>query len=91
MYHMLWPQAPDSTKISCSWLFNPDTLSDSRIAHADGIEFWDRTNREDWHICERSQLGVSSRAYRPGPYSKRETLPAQFDREVLRALGHEPG
>lgn len=87
MYHILWPEAPDRTRVSCSWLFNPDTLSDARFDPEDGIQFWDRTNREDWHICERSQLGVSSRAYRPGPYSKRETLPAQFDREVLRALG----
>ena len=89
MYHTLWPQAPDRTLVSCSWLFNPQTLGDSRFDPADGIDFWERTNREDWHICERSQLGVSSRAYRPGPYSKRETLPAQFDREVLRALGHD--
>ena len=88
MYHTLWPRATDHTRVSCSWLFNPDTLDDSRFQPEDGIEFWDRTNREDWHICERSQLGVSSRAYRSGPYSKRETLPAQFDREVLRALGH---
>ena len=88
MYHTLWPEAPDHTRVSCSWLFNPDTLTDSRFDPADGIEFWDMTNRQDWHICERSQLGVSSRAYRPGPYSRREALPAQFDREVLRALDH---
>lgn len=88
MYHTLWPEAPDRTRVSCSWLFHPDTLTDARFDPADGIEFWDMTNRQDWHICERSQLGVSSRSYRPGPYSKRETLPAQFDSEVLRALGH---
>jgi Rieske 2Fe-2S family protein len=91
MYHALWPQAPDRTRVSCSWLFNPGTLEDLRFDPNDGIEFWDRTNREDWHICERSQLGVSSRAYTPGPYSRRESLPAQFDREVLRALGHDRG
>jgi Phenylpropionate dioxygenase and related ring-hydroxylating dioxygenases, large terminal subunit len=90
MYHTLWPEAPDRTRVTCSWLFHPDTLTDSRFDPDDGVEFWDMTNRQDWHICERSQLGVSSRAYRPGPYSKREALPAQFDREVLRALGHEP-
>ena len=89
MYHTLWPEAPDRTRVTCSWLFHPDTLTDSRFDPDDGVEFWDMTNRQDWHICERSQLGVSSRAYRPGPYSKREALPAQFDREVLRALGHE--
>jgi len=45
------------------------------------------TNRQDWHICEQSQLGVQSRAYQPGPYSKRESLSVQFDREVLKSLG----
>ena len=89
MFHTLWPEAPDRTRVVCSWLFHPDTLSDERFDPADGVDFWDRTNREDWHICERSQLGVSSRAYQPGPYSRRESLPAQFDREVLRALGHD--
>jgi phenylpropionate dioxygenase-like ring-hydroxylating dioxygenase large terminal subunit len=37
-------------------------------------------------LCEQSQLGVQSRVYQPGPYSKREALSVQFDREVLKAL-----
>jgi Rieske 2Fe-2S family protein len=90
MFHTLWPEAADRTRVTCSWLFHQDTLADQRFDPNDGVEFWDMTNRQDWHICERSQLGVSSRAYRPGPYSGREALPAQFDREVLRALGHSP-
>ncbi len=89
MYHTVWPEAPDRTRITCSWLFHPATPGDARFDPGGGIEFWDRTNREDWRICERSQLGVASRAYRPGPYSRRETLPAQFDRELLLALGHD--
>ena len=32
------------------------------------------TNRQDWHVCELSQAGISSRAYTPGPYSNREDL-----------------
>ena len=89
MYHTLWPEAPDRTRIFCSWLFHPDTLTDPSWDPEDGIQFWDMTNRQDWHICEQSQLGVQSRAYQPGPYSKRESLSVQFDREVLRALGQE--
>jgi len=87
MFHTLWPEAPDRTRISCSWLFHPDTLNNPGHNPEDGIQFWDMTNRQDWHICEQSQLGVQSRAYRPGPYSKRESLSVQFDREVLRSLG----
>ena len=89
MVHTLWPRAADRTAIECSWLVHPDTLAGGGYDPRDGVRFWDETNRQDWHICEQSQLGVSSRAYRPGPYSPRESLPARFDREVLRALGHE--
>jgi Rieske 2Fe-2S family protein len=87
MFHTLWPEAPDRTRIYCSWLFHRDTLNNPEHDPEDGIQFWDMTNRQDWHICEQSQLGVQSRAYRPGPYSKRESLSVQFDREVLKSLG----
>ncbi len=88
MFHTLWPRSTDRTRVSCTWLFHPDTLGDPGFTPGDGIEFWDMTNKQDWHICEQSQLGIESRAYRPGPYSKRESLSVQFDRELLRALGH---
>jgi glycine betaine catabolism A len=88
MFHTLWPEAPDRTRIFCSWLFHPESLTNPECNPEDGIQFWDMTNRQDWHICEQSQLGVQSRAYAPGPYSKRESLSVQFDREVLRSLGH---
>ena len=87
MFHTLWPEGTDRTRIFCSWLFHPATLSDPTFDPNDGVEFWDMTNRQDWHICEQSQLGVESPAYRPGPYSKREAISVQIDREVLRSLG----
>jgi Rieske 2Fe-2S family protein len=89
MYHMLWPQDPGRTLITCEWLFHPDTLTDPSFDVDDGVKFWDMTNRQDWDICERSQEGVVSRAYTPGPYSRRECLSVAFDREVLKALGQE--
>jgi glycine betaine catabolism A len=88
MLHTLFPEAVDRTHITCEWLFHPESLDETRFNPDDGIAFWDMTNREDWHICEQSQRGVSSPAYRPGPYSARENLSAAFDKEVLRALGH---
>jgi Rieske 2Fe-2S family protein len=50
---------------------------------ADAVEFWDMTNRQDWHVCELSQAGISSRAYTPGPYSNREDLLFAFDRLIV--------
>jgi Rieske 2Fe-2S family protein len=90
MYHTVWPKDAGHCRVVCEWLFHPDTLTDPRFNPDDGVEFWDMTNRQDWDICERSQLGIASRSYTPGPYSRREGLSAAFDQEVLRALGHRP-
>jgi Rieske 2Fe-2S family protein len=89
MFHTMWPSDSGRTKIDCGWLFHPDSLNNPEFNPEDGIDFWDMTNRQDWHICEESQVGVLSRKYTPGPYSKRESISAQFDREVLKALGHK--
>jgi Rieske 2Fe-2S family protein len=87
MAHTLWPEAPDRTRIECEWLFHPETASRPELDPDDGVRFWDLTNGQDWHVCELSQLGVSSRAYTPGPYSPREAISVAFDREWLRAMG----
>lgn len=90
MVHTLWPDAPDRTRIECEWLFHQDAFAQPDFTPDDGVDFWDRTNREDWHICELSQLGVASRAYTPGPYSPRESISAAFDREYLCTLDAAP-
>jgi Rieske 2Fe-2S family protein len=86
MVHTLWPQGPDRTLIECQWLFHPEAASQPGFDPEDGIGFWDKTNREDWHICEQSQLGIASRAYTTGPYSPRESISAAFDRHYLRSM-----
>ena len=83
MTHTLWPKAVDRTEIVCEWHFHPAELQKTDFAAQDVIEFWDMTNREDWHISELSQLGISSRAYTPGPYSRREDLLHEFDRTIV--------
>jgi glycine betaine catabolism A len=82
--HQLRPQSPDRTLISCDWFFHPEAFERSDFHPHDAIEFWDMTNRQDWHVCELSQQGISSRAYEPGPYSSRESIPAAWDRAYLR-------
>jgi Rieske 2Fe-2S family protein len=88
MVHLLWPKRIDCTQIICAWFFHPAAINRPDFHPDDAVEFWDMVNREDWRVSELTQLGVSSHAYRPGPYSRRESLPAAFDREVLRALNH---
>lgn len=86
----LWPEAVDRTRVACEWLFDPEALASGGANPEDAVEFWDRTNRQDWHVCELAHQGVSSRAYTPGPYSSRESLLPAFDREYLKALEVRP-
>jgi Rieske 2Fe-2S family protein len=89
MVHQLWPQAPDRTLIVCDWFFHPDAFVRPDFKPEDAIEFWDVTNKQDWHVCELSQQGIASRAYEPGPYSSRESIPAAWDREYLRQMSQK--
>ena len=86
MVHQLWPQAPDRTLIYCDWFFHPDAANQPDFKPDDAVNFWDMTNKQDWHVCELSQQGIASRAYQPGPYSSRESIPAAWDREYLRLM-----
>jgi len=89
MSHTLWPQGPGRTRIVCEWLFDPRTMAQPDFDPSDAVEFWDMTNRQDWHVSELTQLGVASRSYTPGPYANQEGLLDAFDREYLRALQSE--
>jgi Rieske 2Fe-2S family protein len=86
MVHQLWPQSPERTLIVCDWLFHPDAFNRSDFKPDDAIEFWNMTNTQDWHVCELSQQGITSRAYEPGPYSSRESIPAAWDRYYLSVM-----
>ncbi|HMO13865.1 MAG TPA: aromatic ring-hydroxylating dioxygenase subunit alpha [Pirellulaceae bacterium] len=86
MVHTLWPISVDRTRVECEWLFHPKTEKNAQFDPTEGIEFWDKTNREDWHVCQLTQLGVSSSRYQPGPYSDREAMVAAFDRHYLATM-----
>ena len=83
MVHTLWPLSPGRTLNICEWHFHPEELARPDFNASDAIDFWDMTNRQDWHVCELSQAGIGSRAYVPGPYSNREDLLYAFDRMIV--------
>jgi Rieske 2Fe-2S family protein len=87
MVHQIRPKSPERVLILCDWFFHPQAFDRPDFHPNDAVEFWDMTNRQDWHVCELSQQGIGSRAYQPGPYSPRESIPLAWDREYLRALG----
>ena len=90
MVHTLWPVAPDRTINVCEWHFHPAELARPGFDAADAVDFWDLTNRQDWHVCELSQAGIASRAYTPGPYSNREDLLYAFDRLIVALHAARP-
>jgi glycine betaine catabolism A len=85
MTHTLWPRACDLTENVCEFYFHPVEMAKPGFSAQDALEFWDLTNKQDWLVSELSQQGISSRAYRPGPYSNREDLLYAFDRMIVAA------
>ncbi|HWI19519.1 MAG TPA: aromatic ring-hydroxylating dioxygenase subunit alpha [Vicinamibacterales bacterium] len=80
----IWPQDCGRTRLVAEWHFHPDEMAKPGFVFEDAVEFWDRTNREDWAISEQSYLGISSRGYAPGPYSERERQLWEFDQFILK-------
>ena len=85
----IWPETPERTRLVGEWHFHPDEIARPGFVYADAVEFWDVTNREDWAISERSQRGIGSRGYTPGPYSNRETQLWEFDRFILSRVNED--
>jgi Rieske 2Fe-2S family protein len=81
MAHRLTPLAPDRTRVECSWYF-PGADVDPSYA----VDFWDRTNRQDWAACESVQRGLASPHFAPGPFAPSEDAVHQF--VVLVARGY---
>lgn len=86
MVHYLQPVSATQTRVVCEWLFDPAEIANPSFDPKDAVEFWDLTNRQDWHVNELTQLGVQSRAYTPGPYAHAEALLAAFDRYYLQVM-----
>jgi phenylpropionate dioxygenase-like ring-hydroxylating dioxygenase large terminal subunit len=86
MVHYAKPVAPNRTHVECAWLFDPQTMSRADFDPSDAVEFWDLTNRQDWHVNELTQKGIESRAYTPGLYANAEGLLAAFDRHYVSIM-----
>ena len=56
-----------------------DTIALPDFDPSDAIDFWDLTNRQDWHVCELQQQGTASRACTAGRYSNQEDSVHAFD------------
>ena len=89
MTHRLTPIAFGHTAVECEWLFSRKAIEAEGCDPSYASDFWDVTNRQDWHACEAVQRGVSSRGYRRGPLSPRED--AVYQLITMVANGHLEG
>ena len=81
----LWPTEAGHTRIDCDFLFHPDEMAKASFDPSDAVEFWDLVNRQDWEVCELSQLGIGSAGYTPGRYTQVESTVHDFDKMVAEA------
>ncbi|HEX5466429.1 MAG TPA: aromatic ring-hydroxylating dioxygenase subunit alpha [Candidatus Limnocylindrales bacterium] len=79
MTHQVWPLAAGRSRVRCEWLFPVQAVARPDFDPSAVIDFWDLTNRQDWHVCELVQQGLGSRAYVPGRYTLMEDMVHAFD------------
>jgi Rieske 2Fe-2S family protein len=90
MVHRLLPLAANHTKIECSWAFAPEAVERPGFDPSYAIDFWDLTNRQDWHACESVQRGLTSPHSIPGPLSPAEDAVYQYVTMVARGYLGQP-
>jgi Rieske 2Fe-2S family protein len=79
MTHQVWPIDAERSRVVCEWLFDPEVMARADFDPSDAVDFWDLTNRQDWAVCERQQIGTRSLGYSPGRYSLMEDMVHAFD------------
>ena len=57
------PLSSDKCIINCSWSFSRKINENSNFHPENAIDFWNKTNLEDWKICEQSYCGIKSKKY----------------------------
>jgi Rieske 2Fe-2S family protein len=90
MVHRMMPLAADRTRVECTWWFAPESLARPGFDPGYAVEFWDITNRQDWHACESVQRGLSSPHAVPGPLSAQEDAVYQYVTLVARGYQGQP-
>jgi Rieske 2Fe-2S family protein len=86
--HWLIPNGPGRTVIMCDWLFDPQVMARADFDPMDAVEIFDVVNKQDWEVCELTQLSMGSKAYRSGGvYVPEERHIRAFADFVLERVG----
>ncbi len=65
----LLPLSPTTSELQTTWLVPGEAIEGVDYDLGRLSAMWEATNRQDAALVERTQRGVTSPAYRPGPYS----------------------
>jgi Rieske 2Fe-2S family protein len=90
MAYLVYPSGPARTTVVSEFYFRPEAIALPGFDPSPTVELWDLISRQDWAVCERAQLGVSSRAYRGGVYPRKDRLLFDFNERWRAAMGR-PG
>lgn len=77
------PQGPEQTRL----IFDVYVDQDVEDPAEDALDFWETTNRQDWHVCELAHLGSKTAGYTQGRYSQEEELVHAIDQHYLHRMG----
>lgn len=79
LFFRVLPKGPGQTEVTTFWLVHKDAEAGVNYDLQRLTEVWIATNAEDAHVVAETHRGVSSPAFRPGPYSmKQESGVLQF-------------
>jgi Rieske 2Fe-2S family protein len=91
MTHLVEPLGPDLSHVVCTWYFPPEAAGQPGFDPSYAVEFWDRTNRQDWAACQSVQRGMASPHFQPGPLAPAEDAVYHVVTMIARAyLGERP-
>jgi glycine betaine catabolism A len=81
----LLPRGPAHTTMVTNYLFRPEVIDSPGFDPSEVVEFSELVAHQDYEVCERAQLGVSSRAFDHGVYVEKDELAYNFSRRYLAA------
>ena len=83
------PRSEAHTTIVTDYLFRPEVVDDPGFDPSEVVDFAELVAKQDYVVCERVQLGVSSRAFTHGVYAEKDDLPHRFNKRYLAARDAE--
>lgn len=77
--HQAWPDGPERSRVLCDLYVEADALATPGFDISGAVDFWDLTNRQDYHVVELQQVGTRSRSFAAGRFSNQEAAVHAFD------------